>query len=144
MTQTWGPSFLGKFFTRSKDWTVTIVKGGLLLSTGQRSTAPVQLEGLQVIKGAFWARLEAKDNENRAYALKGIPTSEAIALQQELIKQRSLIVASQWLKTITDWAAGFRETIAVEHRRRGWITREVRQRLETTKPKRAPEAVGDP
>lgn len=135
MTTTWKPSFWGKLFTRSEDWTVKIVKGGLLLNLGQQSAAPLPLEGLQVVKGAFWARLEAKDKENRTYALKGIPTSEAIALQQALIKQRSLIVASQWLKTITDWAAGFRETIELEHRRRGWITREVRQRLEITKPK---------
>ncbi len=102
---------------------------------GQQSAVPIQLKGLKVVKGILWARLEAKDKDNRDYALKGIPTPEAMALQQELIKQRSLIVASQWLKTITDWAAGFRETIAVEHRRRGWITREVRQRLETSKPK---------
>lgn len=135
MPTSWKPSFWGKFFTRSEDWTVKIVKGGLLLTTGHRSIAPVLLEDVQVIKGAFWARLGAKDRENRTYVLKGIPTSEAIALQKELSKQRSLIVASQWLKTITEWAAGFRETIAVEHRRRGWITMEVSHKLEITKPK---------
>lgn len=133
MAMTWKPSFWGKLFTRSDDWIVTIEKGRLLLSN-ELMPKPVQLEGLQVVRGTFWARLEAKDKVNRAYALKGIPTSQAIALQQELIKQRSLIVAAQWLKTINDWAADFRKLIAAEHRRRGWVTRELRQRLEINKP----------
>ena len=93
MKKVWRPSFFGKLFTRSKDWTVTIENADLVLSIGQQPL--VHLKELQVTDGVVWARLEAKDNEDKGYVLKGIPHTKAMALKQELLIQKSCLAAAQ-------------------------------------------------
>lgn len=145
MTMTWRPSFLGKFFTRAEDWAVTIENGNALLTLGKHPTAsPILLKEIQIIGGIFWGEITAKNKEDQAYQLKGIPNAQANAFRKVLTREELFARALQWLSTITNWVSNLHQTITTEHHRRGWISRDIRQQLELSRPAGFPKKWSTP
>lgn len=147
MSQTWGSSTLGKLFTSTQPWSLTLDQDRFKLVVADKpmAGAVLQLEKLVVEPGAFWASVRIEGRAGQTLSLDGIPNGEARKMQEDIaasiavIRRQAQIAAlvGQFpgqLQVVTDWVA--RTTLACQQQflRRGWLSREFVAEWSSSKP----------
>lgn len=128
-SQSWSPSAPGKLFTGAPPWKLSIADNTFLLQVAEKSRAGsvLELQGLRVVPGFFWAGVKLNGPEG-SLRLDGIPNTQAEemlaklrgAIQHESARQQLSAVAP----ALVAWASGHEQAVERERRSRGWLSRE--------------------
>ncbi len=147
MRQTWGPTALGQFFTRSQPWLLAVDGETFTLKVGERARTGdvLQLDQLDVVPGAFWATVHVPGPDDAVFPLDGIPNARAQHLKEQLaatvavIHRRHHIAAltkqlAPALDEVVSWKLDSHKACVDRLRRRGWLDRELVDALSASKP----------
>ncbi|KFF60646.1 hypothetical protein JF66_03105 [Cryobacterium sp. MLB-32] len=134
--KSWHPSALGKRFTVSGDWTLTLDELHAHITVDGETVRPAMetFGGLNVTRGAIWSTIEL-GHPDGSFLLRGIPNRRASALAKSFAAVRITAHESKRLLELTaefDRAANqvrlfteaFVTAVAVGLKTKGWLTRE--------------------
>ena len=147
MSQIWKPTAPGRLFTRTVDWTLSLVHDQFKLVVGGRtySGSAKLLDGLSVEPGACWATVKVSGANGQVLLLDGIPNADARKLKQalattlEVIRYREQVAEfirdfGSFVQPVVDWALSSRKACGSQLRSRGWLSSEFRERVGGAKP----------
>ncbi|HDR8982640.1 TPA: UvrD-helicase domain-containing protein [Burkholderia vietnamiensis] len=83
----WGPSHYGQIFTKSRDWVLRLVDGGLVLFVGGKVKIRHNVDGKSrpLIKhGLFWADVTFRAGKPDAIRIDGLPNKQATELEEAI------------------------------------------------------------
>lgn len=147
MSQTWGSTTLGRLFTATPPWSLSLDGDSFELNlSGKTATGPVsRLESLTVQTGVFWATVRLQRYGGKAITLDGISNADARSLHGVIqatiaVLRRQEHVAEQIdlfekkLKLVVEWASQVRLACQHQIQTRGWLGQEFRDELVASKP----------
>ncbi|AXK40771.1 DNA helicase UvrD [Crenobacter cavernae] len=149
----WGPSALGRLFTRSPDWKLKLFTEGyeLIVSSKAYQGNLVDLERLQITAGTFWATLNIPLPVGGAASLDGIPNAEAKMLAQAVaLAVRKIRVAEliknfeESMQPVLRWVSGVRGACKAQLNSKGWLTQEFKDAQSNLKPQGLAELLSVP
>lgn len=149
----WGPSPLGKFFTRTPDWKLRLFTESYeLVVNGKVYQAKlVDLERLQIIAGTFWATLNIPLAVGGSISLDGIPNARADELSREIILSARKIRVTELIKNIDGalqpvlrWVGSMRGACKAQLNSKGWLTQEFKAVQSSLKPQGLAELLSAP
>lgn len=145
MRLTWGSSFLGRFVTSTKQWSLQLRGDKFALKVGNaiHVGAITQLENLSVVPGVFWSRVEVTGSSGQVMTLDGISNRLAShmgrALASAIVHKRKVEkligdfeVAMVQVKA---WVSDVQRASTEQLQRRGWLTHEFKDAIEARKPR---------
>lgn len=157
MRQTWGPTALGRLFTSSKPWTLSLDGEQFALEADGRvrSGSVLLLDTLAVRTGAFWATVDVHGASGQVLRLGGIPNRRAKQLKDALdaalaaVRRRLYLVelGKQFgpaLEPVVAWVSATRTACAERLRTRGWLSHEFKVQASATKPAGLEELLAEP
>ncbi|CAG9234304.1 DNA helicase IV [Paraburkholderia tropica] len=147
MAEEWGPSTLGRFFTRTKPWSLTLFSDSLKfkLSINGRERTPHSSDSFARIAlrpGLFWSTLTLELPDDRPITLKGLPNCRASAVQEALTKYKAAqrrvadvnAFKSAW-EPINAWCKKAASLYDGAAQNRRWLAYEEEQSLLQERPK---------
>lgn len=147
MSETWGPSFLGKLFTSTESWSLNFDEQQYHLQVGQEqfSGDTVLLEQLSVAMGQLWAEVAIPFSGDQFRFLDGIPNAQAQQLLSSVArttsairyKQRVTALIEEFNKQIHSILKWFDETrVACKNQlaSKGWLTQEFKNSIKKLRP----------
>ena len=138
MLYSWKPSFLGKLFTSTKSWELSIDGNQFRLDIGGqvRTGNVLQLEKLTVKPGKLWATVTLGDANGQVLVLDGISNSaakrmrEIITLSIKINKKLSAAIAA-----VIEWVNRVKKACDEQLNTRGWLSHEFKQHVTALKPR---------
>lgn len=143
----WGPSSIGKFFTPTPDWSLTLKDQIFLLSEGSNKHQGdvFTLETLQVTPGAFWATVVFPVGKQGSVILDGIPNDTATAMRNSVLRVISAIRNRQHkealikklpllLRPVLEWSSKALAACKAQLKVKGWLTHEFKIKVNQSKP----------
>lgn len=147
MQQTWGPTALGKLFTSTKDWTLTLDERLFALRAGDTRLKgdALALENFRLKRGIFWSTVMLPLLDGQTLSLDGIPNSSAEEMSVEIGKAAKAIRYRQRIEQlildfqksvqpILQWTGKARASCKVQLKTKGWLTFEFKAELNRIKP----------
>lgn len=161
MSNTWQPTVIGKFFTGSQMWRMSLNNETFTLEYNDKHIVAsiTKLPQPMLVEGTFWAKLRfsalppAWEFEGNSVTLTGIPCVSAKQLLLEIStfksliqaeveekeeRQRQLLKAERAIKhelqAIQQWASNFRKSCNLMYRSKGWLSSEFIESKEASKP----------
>lgn len=147
MKQTWGSTGLGRLFTRSPPWTLTIDGDQFTLHVAGRvrTGSVLLLDKLEVRHGAFWAAVHLAGANDQVMRLDGIPNSRAQHLQEQVAATVAVVRRRLHISELTEqlgpalnevvaWKLDTHTACVDQLRRRGWLDGELADALAARKP----------
>lgn len=154
---TWGPSSIGKFFTATPNWTLTIKEQKFLLLEGSNKYQGdvFTLEALQITPGTFWATVAFPIGKRSTVTLDGIPNDTARAMRNSVLRAISTIKDSQRketllkelplrIKTVLEWSSKTFAACEAQLKVKGWLTHEFKIRVNQFKPRELEVLIDEP
>lgn len=145
---TWGPSSIGKFFTPTPDWSLTLKEHKFLLFEGNNKYQGdiFSLESLQVTPGTFWATVVFPVGKRGAVTLDGIPNDTARAMRSSVLRVISTIRDHQrkealikelpaLIKPVLEWSSKAFAACKAQLKVKGWLTHEFKIKVNQSKPR---------
>ena len=169
MKKNWQPTVIGKFFTGSQRWTLTIENERFALEfNNKRTVASVaELPEPVLVTGTFWSKVtfsplpSSWGFEENLVVLSGIPHNSAKHLLLELSTANILIQAQAEkeqerqsqrnvekklpfrLESIRYWVADFKQSCKKMYQTKGWLSKEFIQKQKASKPLLSPSKHND-
>jgi DNA helicase-4 len=147
VTQTWKPTFLGKLFTSTKNWLLSLDNDRFALVIADRKFAgsALLLENVSVTPGAIWSTVKVPGANDKILVLRGLPNPSAKALLSSIsisigvIRHRQKVAEnlqglSNSLPPVIDWVASVQRASLERFRTRGWLSHEFIESINATKP----------
>jgi DNA helicase-4 len=135
-THSWRPTALGKRFTKTRDWRLTLRGLELTINVDGKSSAHQvgTFRGLTVTPGALWAHLEL-EHPDRRFRFRGIPNRQAASFASAFaVAQTEAAHALRVLQRVEEfeyaanqvrlWAEALAAAVAVHLKTKGWLTTE--------------------
>ncbi len=157
MAQTCGPTSLGKFFTKAKNWALTLNGPEFVLQFGEKTAkgSVLSLDGLSAAPGVVWATLTLSLRGGQKFYLDGIPNSEAqkIVLSvaaasgdaQRRVRAAQLIRDfDRSIQPVVQWAQKARSACTAQLETKGWLTHEFKSAFNSIKPHDLDELLDEP
>ncbi len=157
MRRTWGPSALGRLFTSSKPWALTLEGEQFTLDVEGRSRSGgvLLLDKLAVQPGAFWAAVQIEGTNGQVLRLGGIPNSHASQLKDDVdatiaVVRRRIYLAELGkqfgpaLERVVGWVSESTIACTERLRTRGWLSREFTEQISATKPSDLEKLLAEP
>lgn len=149
----WRPSTLGRLFTRSPDWELSISAHRFQLTFGgQKYQGEVQgLGRLQVTPGIYWSGISVPIANAGVATLDGISNAVAKEMAQAISQAvRRVRVAGlirnfdAAIQPVSAWASSAREACKTQLATKGWLTQEFKQAQSGLKPRGLAELLSEP
>ncbi|TFC59571.1 DNA helicase UvrD [Cryobacterium sp. TMT2-15-1] len=134
--QTWRPSALGKRFTKSRDWRLSLTGPELTITVGGEPVARNigSFGGLTVTPGRVWAHLELEHSDRR-FRFRGIPNRRAASFAAAFAAAQAEAVHALRLQQLVDefdqaanqvrlFTEALATAVAVHLKTAGWLTTE--------------------
>lgn len=153
MPQTWRPTALGKLFTRTIDWRLTLTAEHCLLHVdGQQiDRNSLSLEQLRVETGHFWATVKVPMVNGQALSFDGIPNASAQGMATEIAKAVRRVRIAELIKNFSDstrpvrqWAQKARDACKAQLASKGWLTQEFKNAFNNFKPQGLSKLLAEP
>jgi DNA helicase IV len=155
--EVWGPTAIGRFFTKASPWSLEFDGERFTLDAdGRRLSGPTtRLDQTQVKRGLIWSRVTVHGAKGQTLHLDGIPNVSAKRLGDSLT---AAVAAIRHQERVAEQVREFDRTAAevvawwdttfqacMEHlRARGWLTRDFKQRIGAGKPQGLDKLLGVP
>lgn len=149
----WRPSTLGRVFTRSPDWELSISANRFQLTLGGKNfQGELQRLGrLQLSSGIFWSAISVPIENAGVFTLDGIGNAVAKEMAQTITQAvRQVRIAGlignldAAIKPVSAWASSTLEACKRQLVTKGWLTQEFKQTQSELKPKGLEELLSEP
>lgn len=153
----WGPSSIGKFFTTTPEWSLTLSEQKFLLMEGnnRHQGDVLTLEDLKVIPGSFWATVVFPIGNRKAITVDGIPNESARAMRNSLLRVISTIRDRQrkeallkefpsLIEPILEWSKKAFAACKAQLQVKGWLTHEFKIKVNQSKPRELEVIINEP
>lgn len=148
MAEAWGPTWAGKLFTGTPDWSLSFDDAQFVLRVeGKRMGGGVLLlESSYVVPGILWANFNVLGTNGQRLVLGGIGNETGKALKRAIVTAVERIHYQQRIEQLLanfnaatapalTWASGVTLDMDRQLRTKGWLTRDFIQRQIQSKPK---------
>lgn len=140
----WGATPIGKLFTSTKSWSLSLADGQFVLMVDGRGHAGsvLLLEKLAIHPGIFWSAVRFEGAAGQTMALDGIRNGAANQMQRAITKaiehQHHIASLINQFNLAVDrvrvWAADATEACRNQFRTRGWLSHEFKSQVDSAKP----------
>lgn len=143
MQRTWKPTILGKVFTLSSSWTLSLdsAKFNLLSGDTAHKGDTLALEKLSVTPGIFWSTITLPLDGGKSISLGGLSNSAADEVARTVAQAARSIRVNGYIKSFgglvklaVQWASLVDDACREQIRTKGWLTHEFKIAQNRIKP----------
>lgn len=149
----WSPSALGRFFTRTPAWKISLSGDVYVLDFGDEryGGSIADLAELKAESGIFWTSISVSQANGAVVMLDGIPNASAeemlrvIAVEAKRIRITTLIANfATGIEPVLTWTANACAAAKSQFANKGWLTQEFQAEQLALKPKEIGDLLAEP
>lgn len=153
----WGPSSIGKFFTTTPDWSLTLQQQKFLLLVGNNKHQGdvCTLDAIQITPGSFWTTVVFPIGKRDTVTLDGIPNDTAKAMRNSVLRVIRTIKDRQrkdalikelplLMKPVLEWSSKTIAACKVQLKVKGWLTHDFKIMVNQSKPHELEVIIDEP
>ncbi len=139
----WKPTILGRLFTRSPFWSISLIKDDYLLRLGRDSiTGRIsELADLKIEEGVFWSKISTSVANSKCVKFNGLTNASALQLAKFVTAEKRRIRIADLvfnfekeIEPILAWVKTARDSSKQQLLSKGWLTKDFSNKLNGLKP----------
>jgi DNA helicase-4 len=149
----WSPSALGRLFTRTPAWVMSLSDDvyELNFSDEQYAGSIADLSELKTERGIFWTSISVPQVNGGVLVLGGIPNARAEELMQIIVVEVKRIRIAKLIanfdigiEPVLTWTSNVRSAFKTQFESRGWLTHQFQTQQLNSKPQGIGDLLSEP